>query len=270
MRDQSYDTVNLRYNADFEVYISRDLYWIPFNTLGKTRYTNGEMRNFISMDPLQKQKEISNLYEAIQLFQLSEFKDIRDVWMINDNNTSWEHHRPGYDAVFSNYGCCSSIASWFAYILKYCYINKGHLMICRPDGSAHLLNFIYNDGFYYIYDPSTMVMERAINVACESGSKPDYIGSKFATGIFMKTESLDNFVKYHSRIQLTRGFEHLYLILEDMDYIPPLHIVTLDGKASFYFPANTKIIQLNETKTIAFGFMSAPQSIPDWRNYKLE
>lgn len=270
MRGQCYDTVNLRHNADFEVLISRGLYWVPFNRLGRTRYTNQQMKEIVSLSPLQKQKAISNIYEAIQLFQASKFKDVEDVWMIKHNDFEWEYHKPGYDAVESNYGCCSSIASWFRYILQDCYENKGHLYICRPDGSGHIINYIYLDKYFYIFDGSTMTLERAGDVACETGSKVDYIKSKYATGIFMKTDDLGNFVKYHSRIQMTRGFEHLYLKLEDMEFIPPVKSSATEEKTVFYLPEGTRITQLNETKGIFVELRPCPDYSPNWSEFRLE
>lgn len=65
-------------SVKFETEVYNGVYWIPINTLGSSRYSNEEMAE-ISKEPMEKKKElIGNLYEAVQLFQVSEFQGICD------------------------------------------------------------------------------------------------------------------------------------------------------------------------------------------------
>jgi len=69
-----YDTYNLRHGSDFEVEVSGDVFWVPAVTLGKSKYNHDDMKNIVKDTPQAKQEKVSNLYEALQLFQVSNFK----------------------------------------------------------------------------------------------------------------------------------------------------------------------------------------------------
>ena len=66
MRVGRYDCMNLRDEADFEVPICKNVFWVPVNVLGRTRYTNEEIEQMLSLTPDQKMKNVKSLYEAVQ------------------------------------------------------------------------------------------------------------------------------------------------------------------------------------------------------------
>jgi hypothetical protein len=62
------DTINLRDEADFEIEVFSNVYWIPANTLGHTQYTEEDIKSMLLLNPNEKN---NNLYEALQLYQIS-------------------------------------------------------------------------------------------------------------------------------------------------------------------------------------------------------
>ena len=69
---------NYFYDIEFETQVYKGVYWVPINSLGKTRYTSAEMFEISKLSLENKRKKIGNLYEAIQLFQISEFRGCLD------------------------------------------------------------------------------------------------------------------------------------------------------------------------------------------------
>lgn len=261
-----FDTVNLRNNANFKTMISKDLFWVPVNCLGQTHYTSEEIHSFVQLTPYEKQNKKLNLYEAIQLFQLSGFKDIEDVILLPYNDNIWEHHKPGYHAIRTNYGCCSSIAAWLSFILRYSYERKGYLLFNRPDGSGHVMNYFYINNRYYIVDLSTMTAENSRRICIESGKKADYIYSSYATSILFETIDPCCFSKYHNRLQKTRGFDFLYYIIEDCEYIPPLFSIINNGCAEMICSFSAEILHYSNQVFYTYE-KDAPNYSPNWNCY---
>jgi hypothetical protein len=266
LESESYDTINLIHDADFEVMVSKDLYWVPVNTLGKPRYRNGDMQKFVSMTPEEKRSMKFNLYEAIQLLQICRLKEKLDVLKLEHNGTVWEHHRPGYFAVLTNYGCCSSIAAWLEYIIEFQYEQRGYVHFTRPDGTGHVLNFIFYHGFYYIVDLTAMLDDRAALCCKETGNKADFVKSKYVTGCCYKTGNLSNFVKFHSRIQKYHNFEFLYYRTAAMPYITPVSAKLFPDKhVEVLLVIETDV--LNTVESIKVSFAEGPNYSPNWEYY---
>lgn len=117
--NNDYDTPVLKYNADFEVKVAEGVYWVPAVSLGKSRYTNAQVANMLSLAPEQKQESFSTLYEALQLYQVGSFSAMVPANIhATIDGIRWEFHMPGKKAVEVNAGDCSSSSAWLGYILK--------------------------------------------------------------------------------------------------------------------------------------------------------
>lgn len=101
--DSGKDLSTLRYDSLFEIEIATDIYWVPARALGKSKFTNAEMFNLTVRSPEEKQAAISSLYEALQLYEIGGFTTLDDCIQTDENGIIWEHHKPGYDAVLTNY-----------------------------------------------------------------------------------------------------------------------------------------------------------------------
>ena len=65
----AYNTINLRHETTFKTCIYKNVYWVPFHTLGESRYQNEELEEMNEKTPFIFGTEIHlNVYEAIQLY----------------------------------------------------------------------------------------------------------------------------------------------------------------------------------------------------------
>lgn len=194
----SSDTFNLRSSASYDMELVPGISWVPANALGKTRFTNAQIAELAKKAPEEKQAQVSSLYEAIQLFQISNFKYIRDNVRIQEGTINWEHHKPGYDAVRTNEGCCASDASWLCYILKNDYEEVGYVAYSHADGSGHIYNYIKEEGYYYVIDLNQYeaVDQYRNRTAPETGIMDDFIYKGAVMGNIVKVKSLTDYVAY--------------------------------------------------------------------------
>ena len=96
---------NYFYNVEFEIQVYKGVYWVPINILGKTNYTSAEILEISKLSLEDKKRKISNLYEAIQLFQISDFTGSLDNKDFMINGVHWQTHKTPEEAVLSNEGC---------------------------------------------------------------------------------------------------------------------------------------------------------------------
>jgi len=170
---------------------------VPANSLGFTRYTNEEIKSFTQLTPFERKQKIGNLYEAIQLFQASEFKGMIDNVRVIEEATSymWVFHKNGYDAVRTNEGCCASNSNWLSYILENVYDEIGCFGFRHSDGNGHLINYIKHDGWYYFVDMMMQRHDSAKSVGTENGCSEDFYNNE-AFGYIYKAKSIMNFIDY--------------------------------------------------------------------------
>jgi hypothetical protein len=264
--NKSYDTINLVHNAKFEVFISRNLYWAPVNTLGSTKYTNYDIRQFLNYSPQEKKKLISNVYEAIQLFQISRFEEKIDVLHLDYHGKKWEHHKPGYHAVLSNNGCCSSMASWLYYLVGDKYPQCGYFGYYRPDGSGHVYNYFYHEGHYFLLDINAMYYKNAVHCCRETGNKADFLKTKYITGCCYKAYGLEDFIRFYSRILKYKEFEFAYYQRPATDYLLPCFSRFLDN-GDIEMTVTEELGVINETKKIKVIQDTGPNYSPNWNYY---
>lgn len=221
--DSSYDTINLRHTAKFKTRISNNLFWVPVNRLGNSRFTNQELYQLTNEKSADEVKLLGlNAYEAIQLFQcVRPFNETNDIVYFQNGGKTWQLHKSGRYAVETGEGCCSSAAAWFNYVIQNRYPDRGYIKYVRPDASGHIMNYIYMDHHYYIIDMTTQIHTNAHLVPVENGDIQCYCASTLYTGICYEAESLLDFARYHCKIQQTAGFKFSYFSMEPYDATPP-------------------------------------------------
>lgn len=259
------DTPNLRLNADFDIEVVDGVYWIPINSLGKTRYSNEQIVAMINQSPEQKQAAIRTLFEAIQLYQVSKFKGVYDNIKIEENGILWEHHKPGYDSVRTNEGCCASDASWLIYLLKNDYDEIGTCGFGQHDGNGHIINYIKHNGWYYFIDMMQYRLDSIPTSGTETGLIKDYQKAyEQAAGNFHRAKSIKSYIEY-----LKKSLKHTpcFFITCNKDYCPPIGLRIADGTTSFIYPKNDGItIHYQDTKKtmVEVIFWDNPQNFPEW------
>ncbi len=147
-----YDIGNYRHDASFSYEVYPGITQVPVHTLGKSRYTNEQMEKISRLPAAEKRPLIGNLYEAIQLFQLSGFAGIldnTDYWL---GGVHWQTHTPPELAVTRNKGCCATDTNWLAYFLKDRYDFIGSFCFGSPDQNGHITTCIQHHGQFYLID----------------------------------------------------------------------------------------------------------------------
>ena len=256
-----YDCNNLIANATFRTKISPGLYWVPFNIFGFPTRTTEECKKLISLSPHEKQIRINNIYDAVQLFQVSQFVDELDVIFESIENQLWEFHKPGILSVKDNHGCCSSAASWLNYMIDLIYPEKGYISFLRPDNTGHVINYILYNGIYYIIDMSSMAIPNVSRLCPETGVLNDYLAAKVVTGVCFETNDLNNFVKFHSKIQKYRGYLFHYYMTNPLEYFPTSLIPR--QKTTIYLYEGQKLLE-EETPELKYEYIKPPNYSPNW------
>ncbi|MER1993156.1 MAG: hypothetical protein ABS897_03950 [Eubacteriales bacterium] len=261
-----YDTDNLRYDADFEVEVADGVWWVPARALGDSRYTNREIAAMVEHTPEEKQAEISTLYEAVQLFQISNFTytgDNVDLW---EGTIKWEHHKPGYHAVRTNTGCCAADTSWLNYILSGDYERLGIIGTAVVDDDGHAFNYIFRDGYYYFIDLTCYEAEYIKQAAPETGNMSDYRNAN-PVGCVLKAKDPEVFVKYY--IDHAGNVPALVEIYES-EYCLPTAQKMVDGQLTFYLPEgyDIQIIEGRSPQKIDMQFVKAPDKTNPWKGLR--
>jgi hypothetical protein len=264
--DNSFDTINLVNDVNFEIFVSHNLFWVPVNTLGKTRYTNYGIRQFINYTPENKKKLIGNVYEAVQLFQVGKFEAKSDVLSFEYNGLNWEHHKPGYYSVITNNGCCSSIAAWLNYLIGDRYPARGYMGFSRPDGLGHIFNYFFVNNYYYIIDISAMVYNRAYNCCRETGDKEDFLKTGHFNGCCLRANNISDFINFYLRMLKYKNVEFLFYKLPPLECIPPSYAKINDNGNVDILVSNVLEV-LSETQKVKIIYNDGPNYSPNWMYY---
>jgi hypothetical protein len=212
-----FDTQNLRIQADFDVAVADDVFWVPVNTLGSTRYTNDEIRSLLKCSPEEKQIKIATLYEAIQLYQLGNFKGVIDSIVCIGKTSLWEYKKPGFHCVRTNEGCCASDSNWLAYLLNSKYDEVGFFNFSNKNTSGHVTNYIHHDGWYYFIDMMMYRLDSLPYSGIETGLDTDYRTGPFISGYFHRSRSPQSFVNYYLKNLQEKPILFLLLQQKEME-----------------------------------------------------
>lgn len=262
-----YNTDNLRYDADFEVEVADGVWWVPARALGGSRYSNREIAAMVEHSPEEKQEEISTLYEAVQLFQISNFTytgDNVDIW---ENKLKWTHCKPGYHSVRTNTGCCAADTSWLNYILSGDYEQLGVLTISVPDDDGHAINYIYHDGYYYFIDLVCYEAENIRAAAIETGNMSDYRNADPVSGSVHKVKNPEDFVKYY--VDNAANPPALFMLYESENVLPEA-IQTVKGQETIYFPEgyDVKVMEGKNPQKFDLQFVKGPEKTNPWKGLR--
>lgn len=260
-QDSGKDLKTLRYDASFEVEVSKGVYWVPAVTLGSSRYSNAEIHKMLSATPEEKQGHISTLYEALQLYQVGNFTPSDDNVRLFDGGIMWEHHKPGYHAVRTNTGCCATDSNWLRYILDGDYEEVGYIATSQRDGSGHIYNYILHGGFYYIIDLTHYHATGPLVTALESGQMNDYYRSDYILGNIHKVKEIQDYVEYVQRaFNDPPGLMFMYTAE---------NCLAVDGNDRQIMYEDTgkpfvNVIFDDTSDLLDFVWKPAPKSMPDW------
>lgn len=187
---------NYFYNIDFETQVHKGVYWVPINFLGKTSYTSAEMLEISKLSLENKKRKITNLYEAIQLFQISEFRGTLDNKNFMINGVHWQTHKEPEEAVLSNEGCCATDTNWLAYFIGDKYEKVGSFCYGNTDGNGHITTYIKQGEEYYFIDMMMCRRDSQKYFCKESGRLDDLMNTEWA-GFLFKSKLLSDFCQFY-------------------------------------------------------------------------
>ena len=262
--DPEFDTLNLRNNADFEVNISDGVFWVPANSLGSSSYSNQQIEAMLTDSPEQKQAKIHTLYEAIQLYQISNFiaQDGSNIHQTIDS-IQWEYHIPGKLAVEINAGDCSTSSAWLAYLLKDDYDEVGYIAYSNLDGQGHIFNYIKQDGEYYFIDMTHYRSDFIDSSGIETGEFGDYRSSDYIAGNIHKVENIEDYIDY-SLASYNDPPELFFMYVSDNP--SDIGVSTVNGRTTIYYPTETKVNNVYDNPSDSLSYMEVSKTnyIPNW------
>ena len=266
------DTWNLRENADFEVEVYDGVWWVPAAELGKSRYTNEQIAAVVETAPELKKALISNLYEAIQLYQIGDFASDTDGDSMNvkvyDSVSScrWEKHSPGYYAVLINRGNCSTDTNWLIYLLSDDYEEWGTFHYQRANGGGHVINYFVHDGYYYFIDMTHYRNDFNVKSrsAVEDGNYKTYRNTDYVSANIHKAVSPEAYVKYCQK-SFTEPPVFFYMIKEHE--VPDIASDKSGSKVRMILDSSvkddTKVLYL-DTRKMSYSFSANYSESVNW------
>lgn len=260
--DSGKDLSLLRHDAEYAIEVFDGVFWVPAVSLGESRYTNDEIAAMLNDPPEEKQAKIGTLYEALQLYQIGDFRSADDNVRISENGINWEYHTPGRSAVINNCGCCATDSAWLRYLLDGDYDEIGYIATSQRDGSGHVYNYIQDGEWYYIID-LTHYRNDWIATIEENGDMDAYSRSDRVLGNIHRTKDLASFVNY-----VQDAFNDppgLMFRLTCEDVTPIDGVYSQDGvtivRPESYEPYVTCIFD-DDTDDLTYAYVPDPANVP--------
>lgn len=220
----------------FETEVYPGVFWVPLNTLGKTRYTNEQMHEIVQMPIEYKKASISNLYEAVQLFQLSEFRGVIDNIKHWIGDVQWDLHKKPEQAILSNEGCCATDTNWLAYFIKDHYDFVGSFCYANADGNGHITTYIQQDGDYYFLDMMMCRKDSQDYFCKETGILSDLLDSEW-TGFLYRCKNPVDFCKFNiSRFEAKKRMVPFCFYVRETEYVLATGVHITEKGTTFLVP----------------------------------
>lgn len=244
------------------------MYWVPLNTLGGSRYTAAEMAKIAAMPPKEKRSRISSLYEAVQLFQVSDFRGVMDnVDHWTGEGVLWQTHKCPEEAVVSNEGCCATDTNWLAYFIDGRYDALSCFCYANEDGNGHITNCIQHYGDYYFLDMMMCRNDSQTFLCRETGVLAELLAGEWSRFLYKCKDSVD-FCRFHisSCAAKNRPAPFCFYIRETARvYATGLKLT--EGHATFLVPAdeNPRIIYQDENSAARLVIKEIPAQLKKCR-----
>ena len=185
-----------------------------------------------------KRKKIGNLYEAIQLFQISEFRgclDNKNFWL---NGVHWQTHKTPEEAVLSNEGCCATDTNWLAYFIGDKYEKVGCFCYGNTDENGHITTYIKQGKHYYFIDMMMCRKDSQKFFCQESGSLDDLMHTEWA-GFLFKSKIPTDFCQFYIECLKSKNRDVPYCFYM-RDTCSATASYKNDSKVAFYVPTCDK------------------------------
>lgn len=190
------DIGNYSHSAEFVTRVWPGVDWVPLNVLGGTRYTNEEMGRIALLPADEKKQHIRTLYEAVQLFQISDFRGEFDNIDHQTDGMRWQEHKTPEEAVRTNRGCCATDTNWLAYFIADIYDEVGSFCYANLDGNGHITTYLRSAGEYYFLDMMMCRRDSQSYFCRESGNLEELMGTEW-TGFLYRAKDPTDFCAFN-------------------------------------------------------------------------
>ncbi len=245
----SCNTWNLRNDAEFKTLISRDIYWIPINYFGRTRYTNYQMQEILKSSLNVQREHISNLYEAIQLFQNLKFEIIpyKPLFTTPDG-LNWQYQLSPFEVCMQRKGSCCEMASWLYYFICEFFDEAGYILVQRRN-NGHIINYFRYGENYYFIDIETFHFRYKDLALIETGNKKDfYLSHYFTCGLF-KSTSIQKYISYYNKVANLHKTNFAFYRIPG-GFIPPIATKVKKNITEVYISKSYDFELLNDVSSI--------------------
>ena len=247
--ENSFDTWDLRNDAKFNTLIAKDLYWVPFSSLGKTRYTNSQIQNIIDLSVQNQRSHIANLFEAVQLFQNLKFNISSDKpYFMTSDGLKWQYQFSPEQSSKLRTGSCCEMASWLYYFAESFFDESGYILIERPQ-NGHVMNYFRNGNDYYFVDMETHHPKYKHKVLKETGRREDFYKAVFFTSALLKSASIKSFISYYRKVIALAKTDFAFYRISG-GFIPPIACDSIGNEKRVYISKTYNFEQLNTAKNI--------------------
>jgi hypothetical protein len=257
------DTGNFIHDADFIVEIYDKVFWVPLNSLGKSRYINQDMCEFIKLSAYEKKKKVNTLYEAVQLFQASEFKGVFDNQNHFIGEQSWQTHKSSLEAIETNEGCCATDTNWLSFFVWDVYDETGSFCYVNKDGNGHITTYIKQDGWYYFLDMMMCRLDSVPFGCVENGDKNMLLSKEWAGSLFKCREPYDYCRFTMDRFSAKRRDIPFAFFLRHCRETTATGLLKVNNKTTFLIPAheNPEVIYVSETPEADIQIVGLPAEL---------
>ncbi len=215
--EPSWDTWNLRHDADFKIAVANDLYWIPANYFGAGVYKNEDLNSkILSNTPEGKASKVENIYDVLQYLQHIHYDPINTDALITDSlrHIAWKYPQIPQVTLNTHKGSLHALKNSLAYLLADDFLESGVLTVIDHSGMVKQYNYVKNSRTsvfedpddedrkrtttvyeYAIFDPESYLRENVALTATEDGTLESYNSSGKYAGNVHLTSDLMNFVK---------------------------------------------------------------------------
>jgi len=212
-----YDAGKLVNNADFEIPIYKKVFWVPYNVLGKTQYTNDEIFK-LSMQTNNLKGKLTNPYEVIQYIKKLDFKSADDVEVVNNLYC----HTSGISTINTKKGSCASYSGLLYHLLNNLY-DIYNFCILNNHGTGHAINFIKYKNAIYFCDLYSQLNEFYPMAVVENGHKIEFARASNMFSFCLKTTDVEEYIKLIEKRNLFKNREWFYFVAKS-SVIPSVYI----------------------------------------------
>ena len=215
--------------------------------LGQPQLSDMEIRNLIREKDYAKAAEtITTLADLVKYLKIKEFSYEREKTFAFARG-NFTYYESAWQVLENNTGGCSPMSSLALYFLRGDYDDIGYVSI-RSAGDGHTMIYIYEDGLYYLINPTDY---------CINTNDPVWLGSYYPglIGCAEDFQTIADSIVQYIRLEYDHPIDKVYTIRSPGDFV-----AGAQGNLQCY-PEGTEV-----TEYYGPGFTFAAATACDWQS----